>query len=105
MGLLNSTTFWFFIKNTGYVLRGGYYTFKTNYIYPFPIPKYETIKPELMLNIETNVKNILDKVSDKNNDISKEIKNIDELIYKIYEFDKFEIQTIKENTNIKNNYM
>ena len=35
LGLLNSQLFWFFIQNTGYVLRGGYYTFKTNYIQPY----------------------------------------------------------------------
>ena len=28
LGLLNSNLFWFFIQKTGYVLRGGYYTFK-----------------------------------------------------------------------------
>lgn len=32
LGLLNSSLFWFFIQNTGYVLRGGYFTFKTNYV-------------------------------------------------------------------------
>ena len=55
--------------------------------------------------IETNVKNILEKKHKKNNDILKEIENIDELIYKVYGFDKFDIQTIKEHTNIKNNNM
>ena len=25
------------MSNTGYVLRGGYYVFKTNYLKPFPI--------------------------------------------------------------------
>ena len=29
---------WYFLKNTGYVLRGGYFTFKTNYLNPFPVP-------------------------------------------------------------------
>lgn len=38
LGLLNSKVLWFFISMTGYVLRGGYYTFKTNYLSPFPIP-------------------------------------------------------------------
>ncbi|MFA5584591.1 MAG: TaqI-like C-terminal specificity domain-containing protein, partial [Bacteriovoracaceae bacterium] len=38
LGILNSDVLWFFIKNTGYTLRGGYYTFKTNYLSPFPIP-------------------------------------------------------------------
>ncbi len=41
MALFNSRLFWFFIQNTGYVLRGGYYTFKTDYINPFPVPSFE----------------------------------------------------------------
>ena len=42
--ILNSSLMWFFIKNTGYELRGGYFTFKTNYLNPFPLPKLENIK-------------------------------------------------------------
>ena len=38
LGLLNSKVLWFFLTQTGYVLRGGYYTFKTDYLKPFPIP-------------------------------------------------------------------
>lgn len=38
LGILNSEVLWFFIKSTGYTLRGGYFTFKTNYLSPFPIP-------------------------------------------------------------------
>lgn len=38
LGLLNSKVLWFFLSATGYVLRGGYYTFKTDYLKPFPIP-------------------------------------------------------------------
>lgn len=41
MALFNSRLFWFFMQNTGYVLRGGYYTFKTDYINPFPVPSYD----------------------------------------------------------------
>jgi hypothetical protein len=37
LGLLNSKILWWFLSNTGYVLRGGYFTFKTNYLKPFPI--------------------------------------------------------------------
>jgi hypothetical protein len=37
--LLNSSVLWYFLKNTGYVLRGGYFTFKTNYLNPFPLPE------------------------------------------------------------------
>ncbi len=37
LGLLNSKVMWWFMSNTGYVLRGGYFVFKTNYLKPFPI--------------------------------------------------------------------
>jgi hypothetical protein len=37
LGVLNSKILWWFLANTGYVLRGGYFVFKTNYLRPFPI--------------------------------------------------------------------
>jgi hypothetical protein len=30
---------WFFLKNTGTELGGGYFRFKTNYLKPFPLPE------------------------------------------------------------------
>ena len=50
LGLCNSNLFWFYLKNTGYVLRGGYFTFKTDYVNPFPVP--EIISPIVVENIE-----------------------------------------------------
>jgi hypothetical protein len=38
LGILNSKVMWFFLKNTGTELGGGYFRFKTNYINPFPLP-------------------------------------------------------------------
>ena len=38
LALLNSKISWFFVSNTGSVLRGGYYRFKTAYLLPLPIP-------------------------------------------------------------------
>lgn len=55
LGLFNSRLFWFFLQNTGYILRGGYFTFKTNYINPFPVPAYETI---------AGAESIIEKLSD-----------------------------------------
>ena len=43
MAILNSKVLWFYMSNTGYVLRGGYFTFKTNYVNPFPLPDDEAI--------------------------------------------------------------
>jgi len=39
LGVLNSKVLWFFLKNTGTELRGGYFRFKTNYLKPFPLPE------------------------------------------------------------------
>ncbi|SHG77724.1 Eco57I restriction-modification methylase domain-containing protein [Halobaculum gomorrense] len=36
--IINTEVLWFFLKNTGYALRGGYFTFKTDYLNPFSIP-------------------------------------------------------------------
>jgi hypothetical protein len=40
LAVLNSKLLWFFLRNTGYVLRGGYFTFKTEYLNPFSVPEY-----------------------------------------------------------------
>lgn len=39
LAIVNSRLMWFFLKSTGYVLRGGYFTFTTEYLKPFCIPK------------------------------------------------------------------
>ncbi len=37
LAVLNSKLLWYFLSSTGYVLRGGYFVFKTEYLKPFPI--------------------------------------------------------------------
>jgi type I restriction-modification system DNA methylase subunit len=46
LGILNSRVLWWFLSNTGYVLRGGYFVFKTNYLKPFPIRTINFSDPE-----------------------------------------------------------
>lgn len=94
LGLLNSRLFWFYLQNTGYVLRGGYFTFKTNYVAPFPIPEF--IPRDFVVIIETLVDYILfikaedDSISDlvSNKFISDYFERIiDGCIFELY-FDK-----------------
>lgn len=81
LGLFNSKLFWYFIQQTGYVLRGGYFTFKTNYILPFPIPK--TFPKEIVSSVEKLVKKILEnKETSSLNKTLNEENEIDILIYK-----------------------
>ena len=42
LSVLNNPVLWFFLSNTGYTLRGGYFTFKTNYLNPFSVPDIGT---------------------------------------------------------------
>ena len=41
LALLNSSLLWFYLKQSGNVLRGGYFRFNTKYINPFPIPQID----------------------------------------------------------------
>lgn len=93
MALFNSRLFWFYIQNTGYVLRGGYYTFKTNYVSPFPVPEpQQTRKGEKIVERLTE---FLLYLYDKNNaDIFTHTSNkrlatyieeiIDMIFYELY---------------------
>lgn len=41
LSLFNSKLMWYFLKNTGTVLRGGFFRFKTSYLENFPIPELQ----------------------------------------------------------------
>ena len=83
LGLFNSSLCWFYMQNTGYVLRGGYFTFKTDYINPFPVPM------DIPTSIESKVVELVDKILDEkklaNNSKTTSLEQqIDLLVYKLY---------------------
>ena len=93
LSILNSKIMWFFLSNTGYVLRGGYFTFKTKYLYPFPLPKLPNNadsfaqKADLMLSLNEQLQDSTGKFIrtlqrkfeiDK---LSKKLENWHELTY------------------------
>lgn len=88
LGLLNSKVLWFFLSNTGYVLRGGYFTFKTNYLTPFPIRRIDFGNPkekERHDKIVDLVDRILQKKKiDKNFNSLKYEMEIDVLVNNLY---------------------
>ena len=69
LAILNSKLLWYFLSSTGYVLRGGFFTFKTKYLEPFPLPKLDNInqqtpfvkKVEIILNDSQNLQDISNK--------------------------------------------
>ena len=93
LAILNSKVLWFYLQNTGYVLRGGYYTFKTNYLEPFPLP--ESPSDETVKFLENLVNNIIEwKIEEK--DTSSLEKQIDQMVYKLYELTDDEIEIVEE---------
>ncbi len=94
LSLFNSPLMWFFIKNTGTELRGGYFRFKTKYLEPFPLPKLENLndqqpfieKADLMLSLN---KKLQDKKTKFINRITSnlEIAKISKKLDSFYNFD------------------
>ena len=87
LGLLNSSLFWFYIQKTGYVLRGGYYTFKTNYVAPFPFPNYSNLPAEIVHSIESLVKEITKQKKIGGPDTTRIQIELDKQICKLYDVD------------------
>lgn len=92
LSILNSSICWFYLQNTGSVLRGGYFRFKTNYLKPFPVPEIkskEIAKPfEILVDytmwLRANKEHKVDKYVD-NLHIAKEFEAvIDAMVYELY---------------------
>lgn len=102
LALLNSKLLWFFLTTTGYVLRGGYFVFKTNYLMPFPIPS-ELPDAEQQPFI-SRVDHILTITKDENYLLSpqKQAKikglerEIDQLVYQLYGLTAEEIAVVED---------
>ena len=93
MALLNSNLFWWFLVNTGTTLANDYFRFKPDYINPFPIPS--KIESELSLRIEQLVDLILIKKKiQKNADTNSLERQIDELVYTLYELTYEEVKVV-----------
>jgi len=99
LGILNSKLMWFFLKNTGTVLRGGYIRFKTEYLKPFPIrtidfnnPAEKAIHDKLVSLVdrmlELHKKKSFIPPSAEREKIEREIavtdEKIDEIVYGLY---------------------
>ena len=106
LALLNSRLFWFFLTGTGYILRGGYFVFKTNYLMPFPIPSELSRADQRPLITLVNRILAITKSEDYLQNPQKQAKvksleaEIDQLVYKLYDLTPEEIKIVEgENKN------
>ena len=67
-------------------MRGGYYTFKTNYVMPFPFPDYLTMPVEIVHSVENLVKEALKERIIGSTAANIQIE-IDKQICKLYDVD------------------
>ncbi|PHV63759.1 Eco57I restriction-modification methylase domain-containing protein [Cyanobacterium aponinum] len=95
LALLNSSILWFYLTSTGYVLRGGYFTFKTNYLMPFPIPKATEAQKEAIEKIVDEILGI--KKNNPSADTRKLEREIDLLVYELYGLTEEEINIVEGN--------
>lgn len=94
LSVLNSSLFWFFVKNTSTEFRGGYFTFTTNQVEPFPLPKLENLeqqepfieKADKMLLLNKQLQEIRQNFTNELGleKLPKKLQNFEEL-----EFDEF----------------
>jgi len=92
IAILNSKLLWYYLRNTGNVLRGGYFRFNTKYILPFPFPD--------LANSDTSALSALvDKMFEakiKSNDCNDLEQQIDHSVYQLYKLTPEEIAIIEK---------
>jgi hypothetical protein len=98
LGLFNSKMMWYFLSETGYVLRGGFFCFKTKYLEPFPVPELPnriadmlTLKVQAILNA---------KSTDASTDTRSLENEIDLLVYHLYDLTYDEVLIVDPETPI-----
>jgi hypothetical protein len=98
---------WWFLSNTGNVLRGGYFRFKTNYLNPFPVRMIDLSEPSDksrhdqvvdLVKEEMLLHRKLAKTKSGVSEIRKRIattdRQIDQLVYELYGLTYKEIETV-----------
>lgn len=101
LGILNSPLLWYFLKSTGYVLRGGYYTFKTEYLRPFPIVCSQSKNPPSAKDQAEIVELVKKRLrlgqapKGKTSEIEEIERTINATIYRLYSLTKEEIAIVE----------
>jgi protein tyrosine/serine phosphatase len=89
---------WFFLKSTGYELRGGYFTFKTKFLEPFPLPKLTNLDDEEPLVKRVDALLVLNKnLEDKKQTFLKRLQSnfeLDKLSKKLETFWEYDFKTL-----------
>lgn len=118
LGLLNTKLTWWFLVNTGTVLRGGYYRFKTNYLKPLPVKTidfsdatekelHDKVVKHVMRMIELQARLTVTKTPESNTAINREVgitdRRINALVYDLYKLTEDERRLIEGHQRLRLN--
>jgi hypothetical protein len=96
LAIANSKLLWWFLKITGDTLQGDARRFKTNYLNPFPLPKF--VEEKFENKIVDLVKMVLEvKKQNPSSDTTDLENQIDQLVYQLYDLTEEEINIIENN--------
>ena len=100
--LLNSSLLWFYLKNIGTELRGGYFRFNTNYINPFPLPKIENLEQqEPFIEMANQMLELNKKLQELKQNFTNELK-LEKLPIKLQKFEELDFDDfVKEYAKAK----
>ena len=97
LAILNSNLLWWFLVNTGTMLANGYFRFKPNYIKPFPMPSISGDTELLLTELVDKIMKM--KQLNKRMDCSDVEKDIDKIIYSLYNLSDEDIAVINAQIN------
>jgi hypothetical protein len=92
LGLFNSKLFYYFIKKTSTPYNNNYFYFKTNYIEPFSIPTTLHLHNDIFEKIVDEI--LTAKRINPESDTTALEKQIDNMVYKLYELTYKEVKII-----------
>jgi TaqI-like C-terminal specificity domain len=113
LGILNPKMLWWFLANTGYVLRGGYFVFKTHYLRPFPIrlinfasPTDRAIHDQVVELVEYTLQlhqqMTTARTGHEQTAVQRQIeaidRQIDQLVYQLYGLTAEEVNIVEQAT-------
>lgn len=94
--ILNSKTFWWFLKHTGDTLQGDARRMKTNYINPFPLPAAVSKKDDLAVSALVS-KLVKEKAGPAHKDEIQRLEDaINAAVYRLYDLNQEEIEVIEQ---------
>ena len=102
LSILNSSLMWFFLKNTGYELRGGFFAFKTNFLEPFPLPRLEKLEQQEPFIEKSNLMLELNRQLQSTKQAFLTELNLEKIPQKLQNFEELEFEEfVKEYTKAK----